>query len=128
MSKSLTQTILETMRKLPSVSAGWRANSGGKQGRVTLLPQGFPDLFGRFRDGVCWYIEVKAYPDAPSAKQVEFLDGAERDGCFCCVAYGDRDVAEALVKWLLVRQQRPTAYRWRVQFGEARAEAKRRVA
>lgn len=111
---SETERVLRSMLKLPSVSSGWRANSGGRQGRVRLLPSGFPDLFGRFRDGVCWYIEVKSYPDKLRPEQEKFLDSAEHDGCFCACVYSDSQAARAVVDWLVLGDHEARSrYRWR---------------
>ena len=82
-----------------------RLNSGGRVGRVQLLPKGTPDLLALVPGGLALWIEVKTEDGELSDKQREFHSELRRYGQIVEVVRSVSEAMEALNRALSLTKQ-----------------------
>ncbi len=79
-----------------------RLNSGGRRGRIQLLPKGTPDLLVLIGRARFFWCEIKSGKGEPSAEQLAWHAAASQRGETVVVA---RDVVDAVNAVSVARQE-----------------------
>jgi hypothetical protein len=80
---------------------GRRTPQAGAISKKMGLTAGVPDImiFTRSSHFAGLAIELKVYPNKPTADQVKFMDELEQCGWLCCVAYGLDEVQNIIKEY-----------------------------
>lgn len=125
---------LRTLRQLFGAHRAHKINASSRRhGGESGIPLGHPDYTGRTQNGQNWYVEEKSLArKTVTAEQEEYLDLAEKDGCFCAVVFKEvpGQVAWAYERFKLRGKSTlwrgdEAPYDWRANYAENLEEAKR---